>query len=115
VDAVNNCMMPMLISKSDMRIMRMRISPRTVSASEHAALVVGKPDVALQLFAKMRFQGLDLDSFAYHMLLNALVEESCFDAVEVILKHIQMRGFENEIIAFNYGQVLLEAESVGRG
>lgn len=35
--------------------------------------VAGKPDVALQLFAKMRFQGLDLDSFAYHMLLNALV------------------------------------------
>jgi pentatricopeptide repeat protein len=59
--------------------------------------VAGKPEVALQLFAKMRFQGLDLDSFAYHVLLNALVEESCFDAVEVILKQIQMRGLESEI------------------
>ena len=26
--------------------------------------VSGKPEIALQLFAKMRFQGLDLDSFA---------------------------------------------------
>ncbi|GLT53830.1 hypothetical protein SLA2020_270730 [Shorea laevis] len=60
--------------------------------------VVGKPDVALQLFAKMHFQGLDLDSFAYHVLLNALVEENCFDAIEVILKQIQMRGFENDIM-----------------
>jgi pentatricopeptide repeat protein len=59
--------------------------------------VAGKPDVALQLFGKMRFQGLDLDSFTYHVLLNALVEERCFDVVEVIVKQIQMRGFENEI------------------
>lgn len=55
--------------------------------------VAGKPEIALQLFGKMRFQGLDLDVFAYHVLLNALVEENCFDAVEVIAKQISMRGF----------------------
>lgn len=59
--------------------------------------IVGKPDIALQLFGKMRFQGLDLDEFSYHVLLNALVEESCFDVVEVITKQINMRGFENDI------------------
>ncbi|KAB1227411.1 hypothetical protein CJ030_MR1G020864 [Morella rubra] len=59
--------------------------------------VAGKLDVALHLFGKMRFQGLDLDSFAYHVLLNALVEEGYFDAVEVILKQIKMRGLENKI------------------
>lgn len=59
--------------------------------------VAGKPEVALQLFGKMRFQGLDLDPFGYHVLLNALVEENCVDAFENILKQIQMRGFENEV------------------
>ncbi|XP_022946522.1 pentatricopeptide repeat-containing protein At1g71210, mitochondrial [Cucurbita moschata] len=59
--------------------------------------VAGKPIFALQLFGKMRFQGLDLDSFAYHVLLNSLVEENCFDAVHVIVKQITLRGFVNEI------------------
>ncbi|XP_062018446.1 pentatricopeptide repeat-containing protein At1g71210, mitochondrial [Rosa rugosa] len=59
--------------------------------------VSGKPEVALQLFGRMRFQGLDLDAFGYHVLLNALVEEKCFDAVEVVANQISMRGFENEI------------------
>ncbi|GAV63939.1 PPR domain-containing protein/PPR_1 domain-containing protein/PPR_2 domain-containing protein/PPR_3 domain-containing protein [Cephalotus follicularis] len=59
--------------------------------------VSGKPDIALQLFGRMRFQGLDLYDFTYHVLLNALVEESCFDAVEVIAKQISMRGFENDV------------------
>lgn len=59
--------------------------------------VAGKPQIALQLFGEMRFQGLDLDSFGYHVLLNALVEEEYFDAVQVIVKQIRMRGFENEI------------------
>lgn len=57
----------------------------------------GKPIFALQLFGKMRFQGIDLDSFAYHVLLNSLVEENCFDAVHIIVKQISLRGFENEI------------------
>lgn len=59
--------------------------------------VAGKPEVALQLFGKMRFQGLDLDAFAYHVLLNALVEENCFDAVQVVASQISMRGFENDV------------------
>lgn len=59
--------------------------------------VAGKPETALQLFGKMRFLGLDLDSFAYHVLLNALVEGSYFDAVQVIFKQISLRGFEDEV------------------
>ncbi|KAK5835687.1 pentatricopeptide repeat-containing protein At1g71210, mitochondrial-like [Gossypium arboreum] len=59
--------------------------------------LAGKPEMALQLFGRMRFQGLDLDTFAYHVLLNALVEESCFDAADMIAKQISMRGLENDI------------------
>ncbi|KAF5744991.1 pentatricopeptide repeat-containing protein [Tripterygium wilfordii] len=59
--------------------------------------VAGKPDVALQVFGRMRFRGLDLDVISYHVLLNALVEQSCFDAVEVVAKQICNGGFENEI------------------
>ena len=44
--------------------------------------VAGKPEVALQVFGRIRFKGMDLDAFAYHVLLNALVEESCFDVDE---------------------------------
>ncbi|KAI6700740.1 hypothetical protein NL676_015064 [Syzygium grande] len=54
--------------------------------------VAGKPEFALQLFGKMRFRGLDLDTFAYHVFLNALVEESCFDAVEMVTEQISLRG-----------------------
>lgn len=56
--------------------------------------VAGRPDTALQLFGRMRFRGLDLDSFAYHVLLNALVEGSCFDAVDIIFEQISRRGFD---------------------
>lgn len=59
--------------------------------------LAGKPDIALHLFGKMRFQGMDLDEYAYHVLLNALVEQGCFDAVSVISKQISMRGFESDI------------------
>lgn len=59
--------------------------------------VAGQPDIALRLFAKMRFQGLDLSPFAYHVLFNALVEHSCFDAAEVISKQISMWGHDSEI------------------
>ncbi|PSR86730.1 Pentatricopeptide repeat-containing protein [Actinidia chinensis var. chinensis] len=59
--------------------------------------VAGKPEVALQLFGRMRFQGVDLDGFAYHVLLNALVEENYFDAVDVVAKQILIRGFESQV------------------
>ncbi|KAB2093940.1 hypothetical protein ERO13_A02G106600v2 [Gossypium hirsutum] len=59
--------------------------------------LAGKPAMALQMFGRMRFQGLDLDTFAYHVLLNALVDESCFDAVDMIAKQISLRGFDNGI------------------
>ncbi|KAF9625041.1 hypothetical protein IFM89_017189 [Coptis chinensis] len=58
--------------------------------------VAGKPGIALKLFGAMRFQGFDLGPFAYHVFLNALVEQSCFDVVEVVLKQIKLRGLENE-------------------
>ncbi|XP_059624228.1 pentatricopeptide repeat-containing protein At1g71210, mitochondrial-like [Cornus florida] len=59
--------------------------------------IAGKPEVALQLFGRMRFQGIDLDGYTYHVLLNALVEENCFDVVEIVAKQIAVRGFENEV------------------
>lgn len=59
--------------------------------------VAGKINVALQLFGKMRFQGLDLSAFSYHVLLNALVEEGWFDAFEFIRNQILLRRWENEI------------------
>ncbi|KAL9660076.1 hypothetical protein QQ045_024887 [Rhodiola kirilowii] len=59
--------------------------------------VAGKPHVALQVLAKMRFSGLDLNDLVYHVLLNSLVEEGLFDVAEMILKQIRLRGFENEV------------------
>ncbi|KAM7503248.1 hypothetical protein LguiB_002152 [Lonicera macranthoides] len=59
--------------------------------------VAGKLEVALQLFGRMRFQGIDLDGFAYHVLLNALVEERLFDVVDMVAKQIRLRGFESEV------------------
>ncbi|XP_050367328.1 pentatricopeptide repeat-containing protein At1g71210, mitochondrial [Argentina anserina] len=59
--------------------------------------VSGKPELALELFGKMRFLGLDLDSVGYHVLLNALVEEKCFDAVHAIAQQISSRGYESDI------------------
>ncbi|KAK4838610.1 hypothetical protein QYF36_015050 [Acer negundo] len=59
--------------------------------------VAGKPYVALHTFGKMRFQGLDLDEFSYHVFLNAFVEQGCFDALEAIFKQISLRGFESDI------------------
>ncbi|KAJ4713669.1 Pentatricopeptide repeat-containing protein [Melia azedarach] len=56
--------------------------------------LAGKPEIALQLFGKLRFQGFDLDEYSYHVLLNALVEEGFFHAVDVISKQISFRGFE---------------------
>ncbi|KAI3669346.1 hypothetical protein L6452_40579 [Arctium lappa] len=68
----------------------------------HAILVMGyavagKPEIALQLFGRMRYQGIDLDDFSYHVLLNALVEEDDFDGVESVARQIKIRGFESEV------------------
>ncbi|MCL7024649.1 hypothetical protein MKW94_003369 [Papaver nudicaule] len=83
--------------------------------------IAGKPEIALQLFGKMRFQGLDLDSFAYHVFLNALVEQGIFDVVDVIFKQITMRGLDNEVTSslrvksFVKQNKLKEAEAFLRG
>uniref|UniRef100_A0A1D1XF30 Pentatricopeptide repeat-containing protein At1g71210 n=1 Tax=Anthurium amnicola TaxID=1678845 RepID=A0A1D1XF30_9ARAE len=57
--------------------------------------VAGRTDVALQMFARMRFQGLDLDVISYHVLFNSLVEESAFDAAETVYHQISARGLSN--------------------
>lgn len=59
--------------------------------------VAGKPETALQLLGKMRFQGIDLDYFSYHVLLNSLVEYGYFDVVDTVADQIRCRGYENEI------------------
>ncbi|KAL1814105.1 hypothetical protein ACET3Z_024170 [Daucus carota] len=59
--------------------------------------VAGKPDVALRLFAKMRFHGMDLDEYCYHVLLNALAEQGCFDAFDMVAKQIVFRGYQNNV------------------
>lgn len=60
--------------------------------------LAGKWDVALHLFGRMRFNGLDLDSYVYKVLLNALVEDHCFDAVKVLEKQVLTRGLDNAFI-----------------
>ncbi|KAI4386189.1 hypothetical protein MLD38_004144 [Melastoma candidum] len=59
--------------------------------------MAGKPDLALQLFGRMRFLGIDLDSFVYHVILNSLVEERCYDAVRVVASQIKLQGLECEV------------------
>ncbi|KAK1262151.1 Pentatricopeptide repeat-containing protein [Acorus gramineus] len=52
----------------------------------------GKPDLALGIQARMRFNGHDLDAVAYHVLLNSLVEVGAFDVSEFVLRQIETRG-----------------------
>lgn len=59
--------------------------------------VAGKTEIALQLFGRMRFQGVDLDAFAYHVLLNALVDDGFYAGFEMVLTQIKLRGYENAI------------------
>ncbi|CAJ2634337.1 unnamed protein product [Trifolium pratense] len=59
--------------------------------------IAGKPDVALHVFGKMRFQGLDLDGFGYHILLNALAEDNYFNAFNTILNQIRIRGYATSV------------------
>ena len=59
--------------------------------------IAGKPENALHVFGKMRFQGLDLDAFAYHVLLNALGENDYFNSFDVILNQIRIRGYATRV------------------
>ncbi|KAL5101578.1 hypothetical protein RYX36_005905 [Vicia faba] len=59
--------------------------------------IAGKPEAALHVFGKMRFQGLDLDGFSYHILLNALAEEDYFNAFSIVLSQIQMKGYATSV------------------
>ncbi|MQL88210.1 hypothetical protein Taro_020766 [Colocasia esculenta] len=62
--------------------------------------VAGRPEIALQVFGQMRFQGLDLDAFSYHVLLNSLIEESAFDVAETIFSQISARGLDNPFTSY---------------
>ncbi|XP_045821186.1 pentatricopeptide repeat-containing protein At1g71210, mitochondrial [Trifolium pratense] len=59
--------------------------------------IAGKLDIALQVFGKMCFQGLDLDTFGYHILLNALAEDNYFNAFNMILNQIRVRGYATNV------------------
>lgn len=59
--------------------------------------VAGKIETALHVFGKMRFSGIDLDPFAYHVLLNSLVEQGHFDVADMIVDQIQLRGLVDEV------------------
>ncbi|XP_057838414.2 pentatricopeptide repeat-containing protein At1g71210, mitochondrial isoform X2 [Cryptomeria japonica] len=50
----------------------------------------GQSHMALQMFGRMRFQGLDLERVGYDALLNRLIEEKCFDVVNAICKQISI-------------------------
>ncbi|PKA50103.1 Pentatricopeptide repeat-containing protein [Apostasia shenzhenica] len=54
--------------------------------------VAGCAERALQLFARMRFYGLDLDNFSYNVLLNSLVEASLFDFADSVFAQVDARG-----------------------
>ncbi|XP_028800011.1 pentatricopeptide repeat-containing protein At1g71210, mitochondrial [Neltuma alba] len=59
--------------------------------------VARKPERALNLFGRMRFLGLDLDDFGYHVLLNSLAENNSLGGFETILEQIRLRGHENHV------------------
>eukprot|EP01018_Ginkgo_biloba_P037384 Gb_13513 [translate_table: standard] len=53
-----------------------------------------KPELALQMLAQMRFEGLSLDKFSYNELLSILAKENCFDIVDVIEKQMPQRSYQ---------------------
>ncbi|KAJ6849962.1 pentatricopeptide repeat-containing protein, mitochondrial [Iris pallida] len=69
-----------------------RHNPRFYDTLVIGYSVAGRPELALQLLARMRFHGLDLHSFAYHVLLNSLIESSLFDYADSLLDQISARG-----------------------
>ncbi|KAG0448046.1 hypothetical protein HPP92_028041 [Vanilla planifolia] len=59
--------------------------------------VIGCAERALQLFSRMRYYGIDLDYFGYHVLLNSLVEASYFEFADSIFDQINARGFSGPV------------------
>ncbi|KAL8465245.1 hypothetical protein ACS0TY_034668 [Phlomoides rotata] len=77
--------------------------------------VAGKSETALGVFGKMRFQGLDLDALAYHVLMDSLVEEKCFEFVECVARQIRLRGFQNHVTHSIIIKSLCEQNELERG
>ncbi|KAH9320531.1 hypothetical protein KI387_015170, partial [Taxus chinensis] len=68
-----------------------------VNISHRHYLFAGRSHAALQMFGRMRFQGFDLQRIGYNALLDGLVDEKCFDVVDVICKQISIsRGHVNK-------------------
>ncbi|KAJ4838987.1 hypothetical protein Tsubulata_017392 [Turnera subulata] len=62
--------------------------------------IAGKPHFALQLLGRMRYQGLDLDLFSYHVLLHSLLQHGSFHAVNDLHRQIQSRDLVNHFTHF---------------
>ncbi|KAF6142725.1 hypothetical protein GIB67_018436 [Kingdonia uniflora] len=91
-------LMPMMAGfLQDYKNQRYSYSVRFYDTLVMGYAITGKPDIALQLFGKMRFNGTDLDPFAYHVFLDALLEVSRYDLFDVVSKQITLRGLESEI------------------
>ncbi|KAK8915899.1 Pentatricopeptide repeat-containing protein [Platanthera zijinensis] len=73
--------------------------PRYCQALVIGYAVTGCAERALQLFARMRYHGLDLDDFCYHVLLNSLVEASLFEFADSVFTHIDARGLAGPVTA----------------
>ncbi|KAJ0963714.1 hypothetical protein J5N97_028836 [Dioscorea zingiberensis] len=68
----------------------------------HHTLVVGysvasRPDLALLILARIRFHGLDLDPFSYHVLTNSLIDSSDFDLADSLLSHLHSQGHSGPV------------------
>jgi pentatricopeptide repeat protein len=59
--------------------------------------IAGKPEIALNVFGKMRYQGLDLDIVGYHILLGALAKDNYFNSFDVILNQIRRKGYATRV------------------
>ncbi|KAH0470842.1 hypothetical protein IEQ34_000565 [Dendrobium chrysotoxum] len=73
--------------------------PRFYQALVIGYAVTGSAERALQLFARMRYNGADLDDFCYHVLLNSLVEASLFEFADSIFTQIDARGLAGPVTA----------------
>nr|CAD1820783.1 unnamed protein product [Ananas comosus var. bracteatus] len=72
-------------------------NPRFLDTLVVGYSVAGKPELALHLLGRMRFRGLDLDAFSFHVLLNALVDASLFDFADSLHSHIASRGLAGPV------------------
>lgn len=76
--------------------------------------VAGQTDIALRVFGQMRFQGIDLNRFSYHVLFNAFVENSDFDVADSIHTQIRERGHFSPLTSIIYIKSLCKQRKIGK-